>query len=144
MGYVTNEAALLTLVTTNISGYTTDNTKLGDADAAFAYALENNTNLCVLDYYGCGDDNQPDPHGKFETWRWKILVTFFIAYDKDTIETDIRTLADNFVVLRRDNKRLTTGSTWEIQEGRTFGIITRPGGRTFVPMAFVVSVKEML
>jgi hypothetical protein len=145
MSYTANETALTNLIIANISGYASSNCKCGDADSAFNYAVKNNANVCILDPYGAVDDSQQDAFGNNENWTWNILVSFFILYDKDTIETSVRSLKDSFTNMRRDNKRLSTSSVWRIREEREFEPVkNKYSDRPYVPVIFVVSCKDPL
>ncbi len=145
MSYTTNETALANLIIANITGYTSSNTKCGEADTAFGYAVQNNKNVCILDPYGATDDSQTDTFGQQDNWMWNILVTFFLSYNKDTIETDVRTLKDSFTNMRRDNKRLSTGCVWRIREEREFQPqTTKYTTRPYVPVMWICQIKENL
>jgi hypothetical protein len=138
--YKTSELALLNLIVANINGYTTDNTKAGKEDEAFSWAIQNSTNCCVLDYAGGDEDSQPSRIVNDQLWMWSCIVTFFIRYNRDSIETDIRDLSDNFMTMQRDNKRLSNNAYWRVQAARPFGILKR-NDRSFLPMSFVIQIK---
>ena len=140
MSYTTEESAILTLITTNLSGYSSNNTKAGETDAAFKYANENGGNVCILDYAGGDNDSQESRFGNDQLWLWNTLITFFISYDASTIETDIRSLVNNFMVMYRDNKRLSTNSVWRVQSARAYEIYRR-NDRPFVPISFLCAIK---
>jgi len=143
MTYATTEAALKDLIIANISGYSTNNTKCGDEDAAFKYANINGGNVCLLDYAGGNYDPQKSIQGTDDNWLWNCQVTFFLLYNATTIETDLRAIADAFVELRANNKRLSTGATWRIEAARAYQIVQR-NDRPYVPVAFMVSIKETI
>jgi|SRR3989304_9744633 len=140
MSYTTSETALVNLIIASISGYTANNTKAGEEDAAFSYAAENGGNLCVLDYAGGNADSQPSRITIDDLWLWDCVVTFFIRYDRDTIETAIRSLVDSFMVMHRNNKRLSTGAVWFVQSARAYQILKR-NDRSYVPVSFLVQFK---
>ena len=143
MSYTTSEAALVTLIAANLTGYSTSNTKAGDDSAAFKYANLNGGNVCVLDYGGGGRDQQPSRMGNDDLWIWQCVVTFYLAYDASTIETAIRSCVDNLLTLHRDNKRLSTGDVWRVDAARAYEVVKR-GDRTFVPCTFLVSFKSVI
>ncbi len=141
MTFVQSEQDLLALIRAEIPGYTEDNCVAGQADQAFTCAAENSSDLCVTDYNGGMSDRQPSPVGKADLWVHSIAVSFFLDFDPATIETKIRTLTDNFLKLRRDHKVLASGGLWSIQSARPFAVL-KHSDRTFVPVNFVVNVKE--
>lgn len=140
MSFATSETALVNLIIANISGYTANNTKAGEEDAAFSYAAINGGNLCVTDYAGGNIDSQPSRITIDELWMWDCVVTFFIHYDHDTIETSIRTLSNDFMTMHKNNKRLSDGAVWFVQAARAYQILKR-NDRPYVPVSFLCQFK---
>jgi hypothetical protein len=152
MSYTLNEAALRDLIAANITGYTAHipNTQLGNCscgnvDIAFKYAVANNKNVCILDPFGATNDGQPNAFGAHENILWGVSVSFFLLYDQNTIETDIRTLKDDFTAMHNNNKRLSTGFIWRIREEREFKPqANKYSNRPYVPMVWLAQIKEQL
>jgi hypothetical protein len=140
MDNVSAENAIHSLIIANINGYTADNSKAGEEDAAFRFANLNNKNVCLSDYAGGHEDRQPSSLGKQELWVHEYVFTFFIAFNATTIESQIRSTVQNFIDLRRDNKALQPDTTWRITQARPFSVVKR-NDRTWVPVSFSVAVK---
>lgn len=143
MSYTAIEAGLLTVITDNMSDFDTDNTKAGDEDDAFAHILgSGETQCCILDYSGFRRDRSSSFLSQHVIWA--IRVTFYVVYDKDTIEATIRGTVDDFSPLVAQNHRLgdtTPGAT--LAAGDAFQSIRR-GDRTFIPIVFLVEALEQL
>jgi hypothetical protein len=139
--YSSSETALVNLIIANITGYTANNCVAGEADAAFAYANKNNTNVCLLDYAGGREDTQVSPHGQVQTWINACKINFFLSYDAATIEATIRSTVNSILQLRRDNKRLSTGAVWRLVDAAPPRPVKR-NDRPWIWLEFTANIKE--
>ncbi len=138
-----NLDAIATLVTENMAGYSANNTKVGDADAAFKYANMNGGNVCVVNFAGASDDEQRDAFDKNNNLYWNVIVSFALAFDATTVDSDIISLADSFLTMYSSNKRLSTGSVWKWR-GTSLPEGHKRGDRTWVDIHFTLAVKETI
>lgn len=144
MSYSAAEEDLRQLIISNITGFTAHNAVCGTEDAAFAYADANETDVCVIDYHGSSPDRETSSYGPQDNIIWSVMVAFYIRYDPDTVESDIRKLAEDFVNLRRLNKRLDSRCTWRINSiARGYETIMRIN-RPYIAEVFEISIKEPL
>lgn len=126
-----------------MSDFDSNNTKAGEEDAAFSYILSTGDDrCCVVDYAGF----RRDTASAFLSQHviWSLLVTFFVEFDKDTIETSIRSIVNDFAPLVARNHTLgdtTPGAT--LEAGHAFAIVQRQQ-KIYVPVAFVVEALEQL
>lgn len=143
MSYTSIESGLVNIIIASMSAFDSNNTKAGETDAAFSYILSKGlSSCCVVDYAGF----RRDVASAFLSQQviWSLRVTFYIEFNKENIETDIRSIVDDFTPLIAQNH--TLGSTTpgaSLAAGDAFAAITRQQ-KVYVPVAFLIEAKEQL